>query len=261
MEQQKTSTKPISKILKFLPRATSTHVSFQNPPLYSPNKYKRSSEKPHKSNLGIGFSGNLISSENRRKTKNDVSNSKLVFEPTSPRVSCMGTVKCKQYRNKLNNKVSRTTSYTPERSTYNKTSDQEKVQKFDREKSKKKLGFGSIFSGGSRRKSDATNDKSFTEKGACLSTMKRFSSGRDAFSNFDWTTQVAPLDSSQRNSNADDEEIMIPSSAPVMVRNKGVCDDKFVRVDGGLSLEPRKEINLWKRRTMAKPQPLQLHEN
>ncbi|XP_071733090.1 uncharacterized protein At1g76070-like [Rutidosis leptorrhynchoides] len=255
MEQQKTS---MTKILKFLPRATSSHVSFQNPPIYSPKKDKRLSEKPYKSNLGIGFSGTIIPSQTHRKTKTaDVSNIKLVFEPTSPRVSCMGTVKCKQYRNKLNNKASKTTSH-------NKSSDQEKVQKVDQEKSKKKTGFRSIFSGS--RKSDATNNKSSTDalnvqKAPCLSTMKRFSSGRDAFSNFDWTTQVTPLDLSHRNcftDDEDDDEIVIPSSAPVMVRNKGVCDD-FVRVGRGVNVEPKKEINLWKRRTMAKPQPLQLY--
>ncbi|PWA77469.1 hypothetical protein CTI12_AA224880 [Artemisia annua] len=94
--------------------------------------------------------------------------------------------------------------------------------------------------------------------------MKRFSSGRDAFTNFEWTTQVAPMDSARGNYFTDDEsdcerddEIKIPSSAPVMARNKGVCDD-FVRV-GGVNLQPKKEINLWKRRTMAQPKPLQLH--
>lgn len=289
--EQKAATKPISKILKFLPRASSS-VSFQNPPLYSPAKDKRSSEKTHKSNLGIGFSGPMVSiipSDNRRKIKND-STYALVYEPTSPRVSCMGQVKCKHYRKKLagaagatnklpptfakpTNKVSRTTSFTTVR-THIKEDDQEKSAKVDPVvvKSKKKSGIRGLFRGGSvnsGRKSDATNNKSKTElnlqKAPCLSTMKRFSSGRDAFSNFDWTTQVAPLDSAHRNYFTDDErcggsdgdeEIKIPSSAPVMERTKGVCDN-FIRI-GGVNLEPRKEINLWKRRTMAQPKPLQL---
>ncbi|KAI3734418.1 hypothetical protein L6452_13886 [Arctium lappa] len=288
--EQKAATKQKSKILKYLPRATSS-VSFQNPPLYSPAKEKRSSEKTHKSNLGIGFSGPLVSmipADNRRKIKNNDSTYALVYEPTSPRVSCMGQVKCKHYRKKLaaaaaanklpptTTKVSRTTSFTTV-GTHIKEHDQEKSAKVVEpvvvNKSKKKSGIRGLFRGGSvngGRKSDATNNKSKTElnyvqKAPCLSTMKRFSSGRDAFSNFDWTTQVAPLDSGHRNYFTDDErcggsdgddEIKIPSSAPVMERTKGVCDG-FVRV-GGVNLEPRKEINLWKRRTMAQPKPLQL---
>lgn len=280
MEQPKASTKPKSKILKFLPRATSS-VSFQNPQIYSPVKDKRSSEKAHKSNLGKGFSGPLVTmvpSDNRRKVKNNDSSFALVYEPTSPRVSCMGQVKCKHAQKllaKKASKVSRTTSFNPV-TTYNKQHvekdiDQEKVTKVGLEdvKSKKKSGFRSIFGGGSRsKKCDATNDKSKPTldipKAPGLGTMKRFSSGRDAFTNFEWTTQVAPLDSARGNYFTDgesdcerDDEIKIPSSAPVMTRNKGVCDD-FVRV-GGVNLQPKKEINLWKRRTMAQPKPLQLH--
>ncbi|CAH1431018.1 unnamed protein product [Lactuca virosa] len=294
MEQQKAASKPKSKILKFLPRASSS-VSFQNPPLYSPNKDKRSSEKTHKSNLGIGFSGPMVSiipSDNRRKIKND-STFTLLYEPTSPRVSCMGQVKCKHYRNKFagadgvtnkvkppanpTKKVSKTMSFNVLR-THHKEQDQEKMEKVDPVvKSKKKLGIRSLFRGGASnngRKSDATNNNS-SSKTACnlprapsMSTMKRFSSGRDAFKNFDWTTQVAPLNTGHRNYFTDDdkdggsdgeedEKILIPSSAPVIVRNKGISDD-FVR-SGVINLEPRKEINLWKRRTMPQPPPLQLH--
>ncbi|KAM0019602.1 hypothetical protein Hdeb2414_s0025g00657681 [Helianthus debilis subsp. tardiflorus] len=263
MEHQKiVATKSMTKILKYLPTATSS-VSFQSPLLYSPVKDKKPSEKPHKSNLGIGFSGPMLStlpSDTHRKINND-SKLTLLHEPTSPRVSCVGTVKCKHYRklnNKPTNKFSRTTSYTPVR-TYKTEEDQEKVMKVDSVvvKSKKKCWVRSLFSGG-RRKCDAIDEKSKValtgrQKGPCLSTMKRFASGRDAFVSFDWTTQVAPLDSGGR----DGEEVVMPSSAPVIVRNKGVGDD-FVRV-GGVKLEPRKEINLWKRRTMAKPQPLQVH--
>ncbi|KAM0019599.1 hypothetical protein Hdeb2414_s0025g00657651 [Helianthus debilis subsp. tardiflorus] len=124
-------------------------------------------------------------------------------------------------------------------------------------KGKKKCWIRSLFIGG-QRKCDAIIEKSKValtgrQKGPCLSTMKRFASGRDAFMSFDWTTQVAPLDSG----GSDGEEVVMPSSAPVMVRNKGVCDS-FVGV-GGVNIEPRREINLWKRRTMAQPQPLQVH--
>ncbi|XP_076885688.1 uncharacterized protein At1g76070-like [Bidens hawaiensis] len=276
MEHQKT--KSMSKILKFLPRATSS-VSFQNPPLYSPVKDKKLPDKTHKSNLGIGFSGPLVSivpPETRRKIKNDSKFTPL-YEPTSPRVSCMGQVKCKHYRKLTgvdkpkpnnNNKFSRTTSCAPVRINNISNINNEEVDKEKVVMTKKKLGLRGLFNSNGR-KSDASNDKSKTTaltipKSQSLSTMKRFSSGRDAFINFDWTTQVAPLDSACQSGLTDDErdggsdggEVVIPSSAPVMVRNKGVWDG-FVRV-GGVNVEPRKEINLWKRRTMAQPQPLQL---
>ncbi|KAK1419723.1 hypothetical protein QVD17_29006 [Tagetes erecta] len=260
MEHQKSTGKSTNKILNFLPRATSS-FTFQNPPIYSPSKDNKQSEKTHKSNLGIGFSGPLVSivpSDTRRKIKND-SKMTLLQQPTnqltesvSPRVSCMGQVKCKHYRkltgagagnvtNKWTNKFSRTTSCAPVRS-YHKEEDQETVVKVIKTdsvvvKNKKKLGFRSLFGGGgggSRRKSDVTATALTFEKGPCLTTMKRFSSGREAFMSFDWTTQVTPL---VTGNSPDGEEVVVPSSAPVVVRIEGVCGD-FVRV-GGVKLEPR----------------------
>ncbi|GMN35873.1 hypothetical protein TIFTF001_005585 [Ficus carica] len=86
------------------------------------------------------------------------------------------------------------------------------------------------------------------------SPRERFASGRDhSLSNFDWAAQVTPVDADHRNVHySDDEEsdqeveIMIPFSAPI------------INVDRELPLQPRKEINLWKRRTMAPPRPLEL---
>ncbi|MFS7993953.1 hypothetical protein Hanom_Chr12g01100211 [Helianthus anomalus] len=197
-------------------------------------------------------------SDTHRKINND-SKLTLLHEPTSPRVFYVGTAKCKHYRkltNKPSNKYSRVTSYTPVR-TYKTEEDQEKVMKVDPVvvKSKKTYRIRSLFIGG-RRKCDAIDEKSKVAltglKGPCLRTMKRFASGRDVFMSFDWTTQVAPLDSGE----SDGEEAVMPGSAPVVVRNKGIGDD-FVRVPG-VRLEPRKEINLWKRRTKVQTQPLQV---
>lgn len=288
--QQKTSlAKSKNTLLKFLPRATSS-VTFQNPPIYSPAKDKRPSEKPHKSNLGYGFSGPLVSSipvATRRKIKND-SDYTIVYEPTSPRVSCMGQVKCKKQKEKLlrhgygvdgnkrptgvkvkpTDKSSRATSFTPAK-THNVEDDHEGSSKTE-SKSKKKLGFKKIFGGitpgGGRRKPEIEDKRLkaplYIDKTPNLSSMKRFSSGRGKFSNIDWTTDVAAIDSGGRNyysdEESDDEEVRVPSSAPVVMRNQ-LGDDKFVRV-ADINLEPRKEINLWKRRTMAQPKPLQLHD-
>ncbi|XP_023733091.1 uncharacterized protein At1g76070 [Lactuca sativa] len=293
MDQQKVSSaKAKNTLLKFLPRATSS-VTFQNPPIYSPAKDKRSSEKTHKSNLGIGFSGPMVSmipADTRRKIKNN-SDYTIVYEPTSPRVSCMGQVKCKHQKEKLQrrhgngvdgnkptnsvkvkptDKASRATSFTPAR-TYNVEDDEDSSK--TESKSKKKLGFKKIFGGisitpgSSRRKPDLDDKRSkaplYLDKTPSLSSMKRFSSGRGKLSNIDWTKlEAAAMDSGGRSyysdEESDDEEIKIPSSAPVVMRNQGF-DDKFITV-AGLNLQPRKEINLWKRRTMPQLKPLQLHD-
>ncbi|XP_030535838.1 uncharacterized protein LOC115744672 [Rhodamnia argentea] len=99
------------------------------------------------------------------------------------------------------------------------------------------------------QKSDiADNSKPFgLEKVPSLANVRKFASGRGALTNFDWRDHGAAVvpDCS------DDEEIegvkkIIPHSAPIVLgRNEMV-------------LEPKKEINLWKRRTTAAPPPLRL---
>ncbi|KAI3776508.1 hypothetical protein L1987_46293 [Smallanthus sonchifolius] len=264
MDQQKSTSKSKNTILKF---ATSS-VSFQNPPIYSPTKDKRSSEKPHKSHLGI-----MVSiATGGRKIKNNQDDT-VVYEPTSPRVSCMGQVKCKYTRagNKPPaGKVLRLTSATPER-IQTVEDDQQPASKTE-SKSKKKLGLKKLFGGviitpggGGRRKPDAGKITSkaplYLDKAPSLSMMKRFSNGRDKLSDVDWSKEGAAVVSADRrydsDEESDDEHVIVPSSAPVMIRNPLGFDDKFVRVAG--NTEPRKEINLWKRRTMPQPKPLLLH--
>ncbi|XP_071729163.1 uncharacterized protein At1g76070-like [Rutidosis leptorrhynchoides] len=247
----------MTKILKFLPKTAS--VSFQNPSIYSPPKDQKSLQKPLKSNLGIGFNVTIISPENNLQKLKNNSSFKVVVEPTSPTVSCMGQVKCKHYQKLVNaaNKkplpisrkpISRTMSYTPLR-TLNNDDYQEKANSVA-VKTKKKFAFSSLFSCSSKKCDNINNKPTVmmnSPKTSCLSTMKKFSSGRDAFSSFDWTAQVVPLDNNHENYGSDnevDENDTIPSSAPLMV--------------GGVNSEPKKEINLWKRRTMAQPKPLQL---
>ncbi|KAL8240071.1 hypothetical protein R6Q59_013426 [Mikania micrantha] len=269
MDQQKASSKSKNTILKFLPRATSS-VSFQNPPIYSPAKEKRSSEKLHKSHLGIGFSGpmvSMINTDDTRRIIKTISDHTLVFEPTSPRVSCMGQIKCKHKR-----------AGKPQLAGKKPPTGADKVLRITApeepsktgSKSKKKLGFKKLFGGltpgsGGRRKSNTgkknTKVPLYLEKAPSLGTMKRFSSGRDKLSDFDWKKEGAAMDSGDRrydsDEESDDERVIAPSSAPVMIRNPLGFDDKFVRVAG--NTEPRKEINLWKRRTMPQPKPLRLN--
>ncbi|KAK1441027.1 hypothetical protein QVD17_06863 [Tagetes erecta] len=214
MDQQKSWAKSKNIILKLLPRATSS-VSFQNP---CPSKDKfRSSEKPHKSHLGVGFSDPLIMVDTRREIKNN-SNVTVEYEPTSPRVSCIGQVKCK-YIHRAGNKPH--------------------IGYLNVEDGHKKIGFKKIFGRGkldAGKKSLKAPD--YLDKAPSLSTMKRFSSGRDKLSGVDC----------RRYDYHDESDVIIPSSAPVMIRNLLGFDDGLISVVG--NMEPRKEINLWKRRTM-----------
>ncbi|KAG8377994.1 hypothetical protein BUALT_Bualt08G0091800 [Buddleja alternifolia] len=140
-----------------------------------------------------------------------------------------------------------------------------KTTKTKPELKKKPSGLKKIF--GSRRKSDAsiidhTAKPRLAELAPSLSQMRRFASSRDTFSNFDWTTaQIAPEVDQDYYSDEDrgysdgEDDVIIPFSAPILGAGAGAG----AGYGGGLGLEPRKEINLWKRRTMAQPKPLQLN--
>lgn len=264
MDQQKapssssSTTKSKNTIMKFLPKPTSSVI-------FSPSKDRRSFERTQKSNLGIGFSGPMLSmipADTRRKIKNQ-SDYNVVYEPTSPRVSCMGQVKYKCHKASTGNKPS-TNIKSSDKVRHNEN-DREEVSRTE-SRSNKKLGFMKLLSGltpratqgGSARKQVTRVNKLkaplYLDKAPSLGTMKRFSSGRGKFSNVDWTKEAAGIDRDEEN---DDERVIEPSSAPVIIRNTLGFDDKFIRV-AGINLEPKKEINLWKRRTMPQPKPLQI---
>ncbi|KAL7155543.1 hypothetical protein ABFS83_03G081900 [Erythranthe nasuta] len=229
---EKKTTKSKSKIWRLLPKAAQASLSFQNPPPLSPGRDKRPAVNWHqlKTHFSKGFSGPITSAmvsddENR--------------EPTSPKVSCMGQIK---HRNKI-----RTTRNTGTAA---------------REVKKKPSGLKKIFGYGGGRKSDASVNHGgglrLPDRAASLSQMRRFASGRGTCANFDRTTARNAAkegrgfysDEERGYSDGEDDVIIIPFSAPIFVAGAG-CS-------GGLALEPRKEINLWKRRTMAQPKPLQL---
>ncbi|KAF3446837.1 hypothetical protein FNV43_RR12017 [Rhamnella rubrinervis] len=258
---EKQAAKPKNNILKFLPKAASV-VSFQNPP-FSPNREKRSDHytiNKIKTHAGRGFSGPIISiipDEARRKPKSG--SFETQEEPTSPKVSCMGQIKEHKKKLKKNKRVSPPHHH-------------HQVSKLltwsPREVTKHTSALRRMFSSVKReRKSDADADPAHLHKpvtlpdrAPALSQMKRFASGRDSLSNFDWATQIAPSDKDHRDyysdedrddheSDQEEDDVKIPFSAPIIVG--GTC--------GGLAAQPRKEVNLWKRRTMAPPRPLQLH--
>lgn len=80
---------------------------------------------------------------------------------------------------------------------------------------------------------------------AGLGQMKRFTSGRAALQDFDWREED---DMRSHGSDYDEEEDegFVAYSAPLTLGG------------GVVASEPRKEVNLWRRRPMAPPTPLRL---
>ncbi|XP_030440913.1 uncharacterized protein At1g76070 [Syzygium oleosum] len=187
-------------------------------------------------------------------------------EPTSPKVSCMGQIK---HKNKNKNKKKKKSE---ERARVDKPSS---GSSRGEEKKPKWRNFGRIFSraraerksgssgGTTESRGEGEADSVSDERAPSLGQMRRFASSRNTLANFDWAAQVAPVDAAERsNCYADDDdddddeedrgrehgdggEARIPFSAPILV-------------GGGVELKAKQEVNLWKRRTMAPPQPLRL---
>ncbi|GFS36010.1 hypothetical protein Acr_00g0043370 [Actinidia rufa] len=105
-----------------------------------------------------------------------------------------------------------------------------------------------VFAKQQGRKSDVSRPTG-SDLGPSLSQIKRFTSGRDSLAGFDWMAQIAPAEGDQGNYYSDEdsdgeEEVIVPFSAPILV---------------GVDLEPKKEINLWNRRTVTQPRPLRVN--
>lgn len=252
MEKAATKAKKKS-FLHIIPKAAqAAAVSFQNIP-FSPRRDKRADANAahrHKSH----FSGPIMippAARGRSKTAE-------APEPSSPKVSCIGQIK---YKKALS-------------SSCKKKHDPRKIASFKVKKTKaiavessqatatkkKATGIMKLFSGG--RKSDAAVDQLRSpvagDSPPRLNQMRKFASSRDTLSNFDWTAaQIAPAEEHEHDDNDDgdfysddgEDDVIIPFSAPLIGAGAGA----------GLELEPRKEINLWKRRTMARPKPLKLN--
>ncbi|GAA0163921.1 hypothetical protein LIER_19675 [Lithospermum erythrorhizon] len=244
MENTKPTRKSKLKFLALIPKATS--FGFQNPQ-FSPGREKRRGNHELKNHVSKGFSGpiSIIPQEARNKSKNSAKEFES-HEPTSPRISCMGQIK---HRNKMSKKMN--------------TLSQKKVSKNKESKSsppslKKKssnIGILGLFGNAKGvKKLDDFDDKhkELTNIAPDLGHMRRFASGREGLANFDWRkAQIAPGDDSdeENRDEEDDDEVIIPFSAPIS-RGGG----EIARTP----LEPKKEINLWKRRTMVQPRPLDM---
>lgn len=274
---EKSGIKPKNRLLKL----ASSAVSFQNPP-FSPNREKAQARK--------GFSGPMIPAEARYKSKNS---SYITHEPTSPKVSCMGQIKHKKKIRDLNKNKANVHDSLPPRDDHliishstpleqvNPSKNQkpkifksfhsftevkkknpapvsESVQSSyhegaEKKKKKKNSGIRNIFGKPSKRSEydqpplTAPSNK----KAPSLGQLQRFSSGRNSLSNFDWTTaQISPAQEHDDEGDGewdDEEDAKISFSAPISLSSCSAAN-----------AEPRKEINLWKRRTMPQLKPLQL---
>lgn len=260
--------KAYSNILKLLPK--SSVVNFQNP-LYSPGREKRSDPHHHhhhmnktKTHIGKGFSGPMMSMSlvpadaRTRNLKNNNHQSLANQEPTSPKISCMGQIK---HKHKQRQKFDKAKSFSVAKEEKRNTSKVFSPKQVKKHPSMLKRMFTMSKSTAPRKSFDQADNhderRSLPDRAPGLSQMKRFASGRDAFSSFDWTAQqIAPEtdrgayysyeERGDSDEEQDEDRVIIPFSAPIAVVK-------------GVALQPRKEVNLWKRRPMNPPAPLQLN--
>lgn len=235
-----------NKFLKFLPPRAAPAIIFPTNS-FSP---KRSDVpiKP-KSHLYKGFSGPIISIVPEEARKKIRSSSFRAHEPTSPKVSCMGQIK--MHKKTTKNITKNKHVWLP---TIFKLGNSHCGAK------KKASGFGELL-GGARtqeRKFDDSKGKPsrlVDRSVPGLGQIKQLPSRRNSLPNYDWTAHIAvPVDGdhvldyfSDEESEGEEKEVLIPFSAPIILLG-----------GGGVDLVPKKEINLWKRRTMPQPRPLQL---
>ncbi|KAL2506808.1 uncharacterized protein Adt_22429 [Abeliophyllum distichum] len=114
---------------------------------------------------------------------------------------------------------------------------------------KKPLRIRNIFKLAAKRKSDASveYDKYHLPYQAVnLDQMNWFTRSHDTYANFDQTKAQIVLEEREFDFN---EESIIPFLVPILVTYSGST----------AALQPRKEINLWKRKTMAQHKPLKLN--
>ncbi|XP_047323584.1 uncharacterized protein At1g76070 [Impatiens glandulifera] len=279
MAMDKPPARPKSKLLKFLPKAAPSAITFHNPP-FSPGRSEQHPPTKHKpphprSGLSVIPSG-ATHRKNHPKNSGDFENQ----EPTSPKISCMGQIKIKHNTKKINKKEIDKPKHIKSAAASHKQHVLKRI-----------FGGGGGGGGGGTKpsfrksKSDmsaavSSSKMSPPNRAPALSQMQRFSSGRESLAGFDWTVHLAPEkvehrrreltinyysdEEREREGDSDDEdgEPIIPFSAPLMGgAGAGDCGGGRGGAGGrgGFCLEPRKEINLWKRRTMVQPRPLQLN--
>lgn len=235
MEKPHSSLK--GKILMFIPRAASAAVTFKSPPI--------SPRKPPAGSLARPTSGSVIPRDARRRLKNGSFDAQ---EPASPIVSCVGQVKKSKKKKAAGMAMTtRAPSKAPDRPKEPKKKDPHMMIL--------KLFKGKKLPGEKSHHEDALRGGGENENPVpSLGHLKQFSSSRVVLANFDWMahcgTAVAPdnfLEHGHEEDAIGEEEreersARVPHSAPIEVMRSSGNGEK-------ISLQPQKEINLWKRRT------------
>ncbi|KAK1321118.1 Uncharacterized protein QJS10_CPA03g02336 [Acorus calamus] len=228
-------TKGRGNLLKFLPKATS--FSFPNAPPFSPGREKRHNR---------GFSGPIISiipAEARRNPRHGgaVGSSFDGFqEPTSPKVSCIGQIK---HKKKLSKSKSKSKSHLPPSAAPAAAA---------ADKPKPTSAIKRMFRGPSSKKPPVP-PPAVVSAAPPLGNMRRFASGRDTLAGFDWRAHAGDVGGwrsdgdDEEKEEEEEEDFRVPHSAPIVMGS-----------GGGGAFEAKKEVNIWKRRTLAPPRPLQL---
>ncbi|KFK44152.1 hypothetical protein AALP_AA1G221900 [Arabis alpina] len=182
------------------------------------------------------------------RARRRIKNHGVLAEPTSPKVSCIGQIKLA--KPKFPEKKNRAGGSKNLKKT-SSTLSSFLVKEEDNKGSLSKLKRFFSFSTGKNQliKSNSTalaaaNEHSTAAVEAVaapsLGKMKKFASSREAFGGFDWTVEMNR-----------EEAVMIPCSVSTPLSKSE-----------GLSLcpKPKSEVNLWKRRTMDPPKPLQVKD-
>lgn len=220
------------------------------------------------------FSGPLVSivppearGGGRRKQRSSSSSGYRTPEPSSPKVSCIGQIKRSGSRRQK--KVNPSSSCggknggacpLPPRAPAPAAAEGKKKKKLrSRPASRGSLVQRMSFFRRTGSRSSRSRTGGFVHNGeeleggngaaapapAGLGQMKRFASGRAAFQDFDWR-EAGRRSGRDSDEEEEDDEGFVAHSAPLVLGG------------GVVAAEPRKEVNLWRRRPMAPPTPLQL---
>lgn len=255
-----------NKILKMLPKAMS--FGHRVPP-FSPG---RDLHHHHNTTNKAFFSGPMVplvpNAARVRRPKSDA----VWDEPTSPKVSCIGQIKLAKSKRCSPKKNRAPPSLIPKipKTQSSLTKDDEKGRGVS--KIKRFFSFSTAGGGGGNtsRKSHSSGAGAVADEHPVavvsaaipsLGQMKKFASSRDALGGFDWTVELkqdeeeSPADH-RRGYYSDDEKKR--GSSYFRDDDDDEEDDIIIPFSAPLSLKPKTEVNLWKRRTMDPPKPLHL---
>ncbi|CAH2036737.1 unnamed protein product [Thlaspi arvense] len=249
---EKASNNNSTKLSKMLQRALS--IGHSAAP-FTPARDLRHQRTTSMASRGFFFSSPITpllptAARARRKNKNAV----VWAEPTSPKVSCIGQIKLSKPKCPPENK-NRAAPKNLKMASSSLIKEEGNKGSFSKLKR--------LFSTGRNpsRKSISTDLAVVNEypvavleavAAPSLGKMKKFASSREALGGFEWTVEMKREESRldhRRCYSSDDEEVMIPCSVSLPLTQRE-----------GLSLcpKPKSEVNLWKRRTVDRPKPLQL---